>query len=382
VLGEAVDVSSLTLVMGVTGLAEQVGSPEGKVAVTLLAVLGAVLATWFARQAQTRLKGFASPAVADVVASMVVIGVFASAIAVIVELWGLSNEVLTEVQSFSLGSVIPQLIVTTLVVVGAQVFIGIIRRLLDDLMGSSNAVTRHQRQVTYRMSQLLVWTFALFVVLGVWQVNLGGLLVGAGFLGIVVGMAARQTLGSLLAGFVLMFSRPFEIGDWVQIGQDDQEGIVTDITMMNTRIETVDGEYVMVPNDVISSQSIINRSRKGRLRIEIDVGVDYETDLERAKELALEAIEDVSVVRDAPTPQVVYKGFGDSAILFGVRFWIERPSARRYHRARTDVIGAIKRTFETEGISIPFPQRTVGRREAMSDDDADLRPEPSAGGGE
>ena len=118
-LGEAVDVSSLTLVMVVTGLAEQVGSPEGKVAVTLLAVLGAVLATWFARQAQTRLKGFASPAVADVVASMVVIGVFASAIAVIVELWGLSNEVLTEVQSFSLGSVIPQLIVTTLVVVGA-----------------------------------------------------------------------------------------------------------------------------------------------------------------------------------------------------------------------------------------------------------------------
>ena len=381
-LAESIGLSSLISVMGVTGLAEEVASTEGKILVTLLAISGAILAAWFARQAQSQLKRFVSPTVSDLIASVVVIGVFATAVALIVELWGLSNDVLAEVEGFELSAVIPQLIVTVLVLVGAQVFTGVIRRLLDDLMGSSDAVTRHQRQVTYRLSQLLVWTFALFVVLGVWQVNVSGLLVGAGFLGIVVGMAARQTLGSLLAGFVLMFSRPFEIGDWVQVGRDEQEGIVTDITMMNTRIETVDGEYVMVPNDVISSQAIVNRSRKGRLRIDLDVGVDYDTDLERAKELALDAIEDVEDAEEAPTPQVVSKRFGDSAILLGVRFWIDTPSARRYNRARTQAIGAIKERYDEAGITIPYPQRTVGRRSGASEEPAAAAPEASPGGEE
>ncbi|MCL9813778.1 mechanosensitive ion channel family protein [Natranaeroarchaeum aerophilus] len=381
VLSGSIEFAWLFLVMGVTGLAEEVASTEGKILVTLLAILGAVLASWFARRAQSQLKRFVSPTVADLIASVVVIGVFATAVGLLVELWGLSNDVLAEIEAFELSAVIPQLIVTVLVLVGAQVFTGVIRRLLDDLMGSSDAVTRHQRQVTYRLSQLLIWTFALFVVLGVWQVNVSGLLVGAGFLGIVVGMAARQTLGSLLAGFVLMFSRPFEIGDWVQVGRDDQEGIVTDITMMNTRIETVDGEYVMVPNDVISSQAIVNRSRKGRLRVDIEVGVDYDTDLERAKELALDAVEDVEDAEDAPTPQVVSKRFGDSAILLGVRFWIDSPSARRYNRARTQAIGSIKDRYDEAGITIPFPQRTVGRRSGATEA-VDFVSEPSPGGDE
>lgn len=369
-------------VLGVTGLAEQVASTEMKVFVTVLAVVGTVLATWIARQAQSRLRGVVPPIVADTVASLVVIGVFAGAVAVIVELWGMSNDVLAELEAFNVEAVIPQLIVTVLVLVGAQVLTSIVRRLLDDLMGSSDAVTRHQRQVTYRLAQLLIWLFALFVVLGVWEINVGGLLVGAGFLGIVVGMAARQTLGALLAGFVLMFSRPFEIGDWVKIGPSEQEGVVTDITMMNTRIETIDGEYVMVPNDVISSQSLVNRSRKGRLRIEVEVGVDYETDLERARELALSAAKEADVVEDAPAPTVVSKRFGDSSILLGVRFWIDRPSARRYHRARTAVIGAVKRSFDEEGITIPFPQRTVGGRGEPQERGVELASEPTPGGEE
>ncbi len=87
-------------------------------------------------------------------------------------------------------------------------------------------------------------------------------------------MAARQTLGSLLAGFMLMFARPFEIGDWVEI--EEKEGIVTDISIVNTRIQTFDGEYVMIPNDTVGGSTIVNRSRKGRLRLEVDVGIDYD----------------------------------------------------------------------------------------------------------
>jgi small-conductance mechanosensitive channel len=204
-------------------------------------------------------------------------------------------------------------------------------------------------------------------------------------------MAARQTLGAVLAGFVLMFSRPFEIGDWVEVG--DQEGIVTHISIVNTRIQTFDGEYVMLPNDEVSSKPITNRTRKGRLRIEVEVGVDYEDDPTHAAEVALAAVRDVEKVLAVPTPQVVAKRFADSSVVLGVRFWIDSPSARRKWRAQTAVIDAVKSAFEAEGIKIPFPQRELtGRAEeggfrladgadAGAEERADVT-EPTADGGD
>jgi small-conductance mechanosensitive channel len=214
-----------------------------------------------------------------------------------------------------------------------------------------------------------------------WEVDLSGLLVGAGFLGIVVGMAARQTLGALLAGFVLMFSRPFEIGDWVEI--DDEEGIVTDISIVNTRIQTFAGEYVMIPNDIVSGRKIVNKSRKGRLRIEVEVGVDYEADVERAADVAKEAMKGLDEILSVPTPQVVLKEFGDSAVVLSLRFWIDKPSARRQWRARTAVIESVKAAFDSEGIKIPFPQRELtGREESGGFELAGERsaPEPATDG--
>jgi small-conductance mechanosensitive channel len=158
-----------------------------------------------------------------------------------------------------------------------------------------------------------------------------------------------------------MFSRPFEIGDWVEIG--DHEGIVTDITIVTTRMQTFDGEYVMVPNDVVSAESVVNRSRKGRLRIEVDVGVDYDADPKHAADVALDAVKGLDAVLRVPTPQVVVKEFADSSVVLGVRVWIDNPSARRKWRTRTAVVSAVKEAFASEGVKIPFPQRELMGRE-------------------
>jgi small-conductance mechanosensitive channel len=359
------------------GLDGTVTTVEGKLLVSVLALAVAVAAAWTARRSRERLKQRLHPVVTDVATSLIVLAVFGVAVTVIVDVWGQSDVVLTAASEFDGQNTIPKLMVSGIVLVGAQVVTGTIRRLLDDLIGSRDAVTDHQREITYRLSQLLVWLAALIALLGVWGIQLEGLLIGAGFLGIVVGMAARQTLGALLAGFVLMFSRPFEIGDWVEVGDGSQEGVVTDITMMNTRIQTFDGEYVMVPNDVISGQSITNRSRKGRLRLEVEVGVDYDADVERARDFATDAVEDVDGAMDVPTPQTVIKRFGDSSVVLGVRFWIDKPSARRRWRARTAAIAAIKGAFDDAGIAIPFPQRTIGDRgpdDAVTTTDGETTP--------
>ncbi|QIB74882.1 mechanosensitive ion channel family protein [Halogeometricum borinquense] len=285
-----------------------------------------------------------------------------AAAAVIVGVWGQAEAVASVFEGYDLGyDSFVKLGLSVLLVVGAYTMTGLVRRLVDEVTAARPAVSQHQREIAFRIAQVFLYAFTIAIVLAIWEVNLSGILVGAGFLGIVVGMAARQTLGALLAGFVLMFSRPFEIGDWIEVG--DHEGIVTDITIVNTRIQTFDGEYVMVPNDVVSSESLINRSRKGRLRIEVEVGVDYDADPERAAELALEAVEELDDPLNVPTPQVVLKQFADSAIILGIRVWIDRPSARRKWRTQTAVIAAVKDAFESADIKIPFPQRELMARQ-------------------
>ncbi|WP_158854598.1 mechanosensitive ion channel family protein [Halorhabdus sp. CUG00001] len=256
-----------------------------------------------------------------------------------------------------------QLLLTIGLAIGAYIAIDQLEQAIDRISQQADWMTDHQQEIVVRMGQLTILVVAGLLGLTIWNINLQGLLVGAGFLGIVVGFAARQTLGSIIAGFVLMFSRPFTIGDWVQIGEE--EGVVTDITIVNTRLENFDGEVVVIPNDRVSDKAIVNRSERGLLRLRVDVGIDYESNPERAKEVALETIKTIDVIADAPPPQIVPKAFGDSAIVMEMRFWIDHPTPPRKWNAVENVVTSVKSAFEREDIKIPFPQRELtGRAES------------------
>lgn len=343
-------------------LSEQFATTNQRLAVTAI-VVGAMIAVLLSSQSlQRRLNERTRPLYADIVTTVVLFSTFVVGLSVILGVWGQTGEVRQMYADRDLGGdFVARLIVSLVVLVGTYIVARFLRRALRELLESSAAVTQHQHEVTHRVSQVVLWGTALIVVLSVWTDDLGGLLVGAGFLGIVVGMAARQTLGALIAGFVLMFARPFEVGDWVEI--DDREGIVTDISIVNTRIRSFDGEFVEIPNDVVGSSMVTNRSANGRLRLEVEVGVDYETDVERARELALEALSDVEDAVSNPEPSAVATEFGDSAVVLAVRFWIDDPTAPKRARARTAAIDAIKRRFEAEGIAIPYPQRELSSRD-------------------
>jgi small-conductance mechanosensitive channel len=250
-----------------------------------------------------------------------------------------------------------QVVASAVLLGGAYVVSDVVEAYVSDLSADSDRITAHQEQLLTRLAQVGLLVLAAITVLGIWGVNLGGLLVGAGFLGIVLGMAARQTLGSLLAGFVLMFSRPFEIGDWVEIG--DEEGFVTDITIMNTHMRNFDGEYVVVPNDLVANQAITNRSREGRLRIHMEVGIGYDDDPDEAAGIAEEVLTDINTIANNPKPYAIPSGFGDSAILLDLRFWIDPPTPQARWRSKAVAVERIQERFADAGISIPYPQRTV-----------------------
>ncbi len=283
-----------------------------------------------------------------------------AAIALLV-VWGLVD-VAVEVLRF-LGLSLPLLtkVAATMgLALAGYVATDLLRESIEQFAERSDRVTDHQREIMLRVGQLGVIALVAATAFTVWGINLSGLLVGAGFLGIVVGLAARQTLGSLIAGFVLMFSRPFTIGDWVQVGED--EGIVTDITIVNTRLENFDGETVVIPNDRVANQTIVNRSQRGHLRIRLDVGIDYDADPERAADIARETMEAVKMVTDSPPPRVVRKSFGDSAIVLELRFWIDRPMPPRKWQAIDNVVQGVKDAFDEADVKIPFPQRELSGR--------------------
>lgn len=174
----------------------------------------------------------------------------------------------------------------------------------------------------------------------------------------------------------MLFARPFAIGDWVVI--DENEGTVTDVSIFNTEIRTFDNEHVLVPNDKVTDDEIINRSRTDQLRVRVDVGVDYDADVREASAVAERAMRDCEAVLDTPTPSVVLDEFGTNGVILTCRFWIEKPTIQRKWAAQNAVIDAVKVAFEREGIDIPFPQRTVSSRKERHYDGAAGRVEESA----
>ncbi|MFC6890477.1 mechanosensitive ion channel family protein [Halorubrum trueperi] len=286
------------------------------------------------------------------------LALFAAATVAILALWGRFAVVVAVLPvAESLVTVGARTLLSALLFGAAYVASDVLSEYVSELSDDSDRITAHQEQLLTRIMQVGVLAVAGVTVLGIWGVNLGGLLVGAGFLGIVLGMAARQTLGSLIAGFVLMFARPFEIGDWVEIG--DEEGFVTDITIMNTHMRNFDGEYVVVPNDLVTNQAITNRSREGRLRIHMEVGIGYDDDPDAASDIAEDVLENVNTIANNPAPYVIPSGFGDSAILLDLRFWIDPPTPQARWRSKATAVEEIQRRFAEAGISIPYPQRTV-----------------------
>jgi small-conductance mechanosensitive channel len=274
--------------------------------------------------------------------------------------WDRSGALVNAFEAAAITDQLSNVVLAVVLLASAYALTDFLGGVIRQISAESTILTDHQEEVIRRLTQLTVYTFALLVVVGLFTDNVGGLLVGAGFLGIVVGMAARQTLGAVLAGFVLMFSRPFEVGDWVEVG--DHEGTVTEISIMSTRLRSFDGEMITLPNDDVRAGSIIDRSRRNRLRIEVEVGVDYATDVEHAAAVIEEVVADVDDVAAMPEPDVVTKRFDDSAIVLGVRYWIRNPSMRKRWRTQTAAMGAIKTVLEDEGIVIPFPQQTLSAR--------------------
>jgi small-conductance mechanosensitive channel len=286
-----------------------------------------------------------------------VVVLFVAGVALLVT-WGMVDTAVAVVRLF--GGTLPfagQVLLTLTLVVVGYIAADVLEEAIGEFSTDAERVTEHQAEVMLRVGHVVILVVLSSGLLTLWGLNLSGVLVGAGVLGIVLGLAARKTLGSVIAGFMLMFTRPFTVGDWVEVG--DHEGAVTGITIMHTEIREFNGELVIIPNDLVSEQPIRNRSHQDILRLRTEVGIDYDTDPEYAEQVALNAIGTVDEVIDAPPPETTTASLDASAVSLQLLYWIDDPDPVSARRARESVIYAVKARFEQEGIGMPYPHRTL-----------------------
>ncbi len=192
------------------------------------------------------------------------------------------------------------------------------------------------------------------------QSLLGTVVASAGITAVVVGFAAKSTLANLVSGLTLAVYRPFRIGDRITL--ENETGIVEDITLRHTIVRTWENKRLVIPNEKIDSMSLINYSIVDpKVLLSLDVGIAYDADLDLARGIMLEeakACPHVMEADQAPAgPVVRLVELADSAVVLRLLVWA--PSMDSYWQARYHLLEAIKKSFDRQGVEIPFPHRTV-----------------------
>lgn len=190
-------------------------------------------------------------------------------------------------------------------------------------------------------------------------------LVGAlGIGSVAIGFAFKDIFQNLLSGILLLLSEPFRIGD--QIVSGEFEGTVEDIKVRATTIRTYDGRQVVIPNSQLYTSALTVNTAYKRRRLELTVGIGYEDDIRKAKEVILQALEKAETVSKLAEPSVVATEFGASSIDLKVRWFINDGTQANKVASIHEVIIEIKDQLDAAGVNIPFPIRTLD----FSDDSA------------
>ncbi len=175
-----------------------------------------------------------------------------------------------------------------------------------------------------------------------------------GAAGLAVGLALQGALANFAAGVLMMIFRPFKAGDYVEAA--GVAGSVEEISIFTTKLKTPDNKIVIVPNGQVTSGSITNYSANDTRRVDMAFGIGYGDDIDKAKRIIREVLDaDERVLKD-PAPVIVLSELGDSSVNFAVRPWAK---ASDYWGLFFDTQETVKKRFDAEGISIPFPQRDV-----------------------
>jgi len=203
----------------------------------------------------------------------------------------------------------------------------------------------------------VLWALAVIIVLSNFGYNLSTLAAGLGIGGIAIAFAFQAILGDIFASFSIYFDKPFKVGDFIIIGDD--LGTVKHIGIKTTRIQTLQGQELIVSNKELTETRVHNYKSMERRRIAFTFGVEYDTKLNKLKKI-LEIVKEVfDKIKDADLDRVHFKQFGDFSLNFEVVYYVNKPDYLAYMDTQQEVNFALKERFEKEGIVFAFPTQTL-----------------------
>lgn len=209
-----------------------------------------------------------------------------------------------------------------------------------------------------RVALIVLGSIAIITLLGHFDVDISAMVATLGIGSLAIALAAQSALADTISGFLIMIDRPFRLGDRIHIMDLDTWGDVLDIGLRSSRIRTRDNRLVVVPNSLIGKSLVVNYSYPDdEYRLQIHVGIAYGTDLELARQTMIEAVKTVGGVLVEKPVEALFLEFGDSALIFRVRWWLDSYVDTR--RMFDSVNSAIYNALNQAGIEMPYPQMDV-----------------------
>lgn len=258
----------------------------------------------------------------------------------------------------SLIAALPNLVIGLLVFL---LFLGL-SRTVAALVHKVALRSDHANGIALVFSRIATWgvmTVGILISLTVIipGLNASALFGALGVSGVAIGFAFKDIFQNLLAGVLILLTRPFRIGD--QIVSGPHEGTVEDIQVRATLLRTYDNRQIVIPNSELYTNRVVVNTAYDRRRLNVTIRIGYGDDLEEARAVILKALDGLPEVRQDPSPAVLVREFDDFSVILEVRFWINPPIRREAVLAEDQVLSAIKPALIHAGINIPYPTRQL-----------------------
>ena len=252
------------------------------------------------------------------------------------------------IATLSLQKVLPAL----LILVAGFLVVKLLLRLFDRALNRSR-LDKTMFTIVKAVMRVLLYTIVLLVAVGSLGVDVTSLVAVLSVVSLAVSLAVQNVLTNVVGGVTLLTTHPFKVGDSVQVGGDS--GVVKEIGLHYTKINTFNGELVYIPNSEVVSSRICNFSVEGKRRIVLTATASYDADIDLVKEALLQAASHPKALQE-PATAVYVNNYLDSSVEYLLHVWV---NAQDYADVKFAVNEAIKRRFDEKGISIPYPQMDV-----------------------
>jgi small conductance mechanosensitive channel len=229
----------------------------------------------------------------------------------------------------------------------------LMRKIIERLMKKSN-VDQTLVSFTGNLAYVALLAFVIIAALGQLGVQTTSFIAVLGAAGLAIGLALQGSLSNFAAGFLMIIFRPFQVGDFIEGA--GTAGTVEEIQIFTTQLRTPDNKTIIIPNSSLTADNIVNWSVKGTRRVDLSMGIGYEDDIDKARQIMADIMAaDDRILKD-PAPQISVAELADSSVNFTVRPWA---AAGDYWDVYFDLTEKFKKAFDAQGVSIPFPQRDV-----------------------